>query len=71
MLKEKNNLEKVANNERMINHSALFFKSEDPIIGSHDFLKRFGTLYDLLIDLLSEKIDITKAAKEQNELTKK
>ena len=35
------------------------------------FLKRFGTLYDLLIDLLSEKISPTKALIEQNEMIKK
>ena len=35
------------------------------------FLKRFGTLYDLLIDLLSEKISPTKTLIEQNEMIKK
>ena len=34
-------------------------------------LKEFGTLYDFLIDLLKEKIDISKASKEQSAMIKK
>ena len=30
-----------------------------------DFLKRFGTLYDLLIDLLNEKMSIKRAKQQQ------
>ena len=35
------------------------------------FLKRFGTLHDLLIDLLNEKISTDKAVKEEDEMIKK
>ena len=38
----------------MINYNNLFFEPGDPIIKNFDFLKRFGTLYDLLLDLLNE-----------------
>ena len=34
------------------------------------FLKRFGTLYDLLNDLLNEKISTDKAVKEEDEMIK-
>ena len=34
-------------------------------------MKRFGTLYDFLIDLLNERIGIIKATKEQNEMITK
>ena len=64
-------LRKLASGERMINYNNLFFKTGNPIIDNYDFLKRLGTLYDLLIDLLNEKIGIIKAEKEQNEMTKK
>ena len=33
-------------------------------------MKRFGTLYDFLIDLFKERIDITKVRKEQSEMIK-
>ena len=49
----------------------LFSKTVNSTIDNYDFLKRFGTLYDLLIDLLDEKISISKVAKEQNEMKKK
>ena len=42
------------------------FKIGDPFINNFDFLKSFGTLYDLWIDLLNEKL-----RKEQNEMTEK
>ena len=41
------------------------FKKGCPSI---DFLKKFGTLHDLLIGLLNEKINTLKAAKQQNEM---
>ena len=49
----------------------MFFRSGSPAIDNYDFLKRFGTLYDFLIDLLSEIMDIIKATKEQSEIIKK
>ena len=66
-----NILKKLVDDERMINHKNLFFKSGNPAIDNYDFLKRFGTLFDFLIDLLNEKISYIKAAKEPSELTKK
>ena len=36
-----------------------------------DFIKRFGILYDLLINLLHEKISSLNPAKEQNEMINK
>ena len=41
------------------------------IIDNYDFLERFDTLYDFVIDLLNERIGIIKASKEQNEMIKK
>ena len=39
----------------MINYNNLFFKTGDLSIKNLDYFKRFGTLHDLSIDLLSEK----------------
>ena len=50
--KEENTLQKLADDERNINYKNLLFKSGSPAIDNSDFFKRFGTLYDL-IDLLS------------------
>ena len=47
------------------------FKTGNPKINNFDFLKRFGTLYDLLISSFNEEISTFKAAKEQNEMIKK
>ena len=49
----------------------MFFKTGDPIIKNFDFLKRFGTLYNLLLDLLNQKISSIKVAKVQNEMISK
>ena len=48
----------------------MFFKTGDPIINHFDFLKRFD-MYDLLIDLLNEKISTLETAKEQKEMINK
>ena len=64
-------LKKLANDERMINHNNLLFKTGNPIINNYDFYQKFGTLYDFLIDLLNETISITKAKKEQHEMMTK
>ena len=66
-----NFLKKLARDKRMVNYNNLFFKTGNPTIGNYDFLKRFGTLHNLLIDLLNEKISISKEAKKQNEMRKK
>ena len=62
--KGKDIIKTLAEAERMINCNDLFFKAGNPIIKNFDFLKRCGTLYDLLIDLLKGKISVLKATKE-------
>ena len=69
--KGENILKKLANEERNINYKNLFFKSGSPVLDNYDLFKRFSTLYDLLIDLFSEKIRLSKAAIEQNEMIDK
>ena len=70
-IKGKNILKKRADDERSINYKNLFFKSGSFTTGNHDFFKRFGTLYDLLIDLLNEKICLRKPNIEQSEMIAK
>ena len=41
-----------------------FLNTGNPISKNFDFFKRFGTLYDLLNDLINEKINILNATKE-------
>ena len=68
---EGNILKNLARDERMINYSNLFYKTGDPGIKNFDFLKRFGTLFDLLIDFLNVKTNINKAKQEQKEMINK
>ena len=49
----------------MINYQNLLFKTGNPIIDNFDFFKRFGTLYDLLTDLLNRKISTIKVKKNK------
>ena len=56
-------LKKLSNNERMINYKNLFFRAGNPAIDNYDMLKRFGTFYGLLVDLLNKEIDTIKASK--------
>ena len=49
----------------------MFFKTGNSIIKNFDFLKRFGTFYDLLIGLCNRETSINKAEKEQNEMIEK
>ena len=67
----KNILKKLARDERMINYNSLFFKTGNPVINNFDFLERFGTLYDILLDLRKEKVDTDEALREQNEMITK
>ena len=67
----KNILKKLARDERMINYNSLFFKTGNPVINNFDFLERFGTLYDILLDLRKEKVDTDEALREQNEMISK
>ena len=69
--KGKDIIKNLAKDERMISCNDFFFKTGNLIIKNFDSLKRFDTLYDLLIDLLNEKISILKATKEKNEITSK
>ena len=64
-------LKKLLDDERIINYKNLFFKSGSPAIYNYDFFKRFGTLFDLFYDLISDKLSLKKAAIEQNEMIKK
>ena len=66
-----NIFKKSASDERMLNYNNLFFKTGDPTIKNFNFLKRFGALHDLLIDLINEEINTYKAVKEQNEMINK
>ena len=63
----RNIFKKLGADERMINYGNLFIKAGNPNINNFDFLKQFGTL----IDLLNEKLNILRAAKEQNEMINK
>ena len=67
----KNILKKLARDERMINYNSLFFKTGNPVINNFDFLERFGTLYDILLDLRKEKVDTDEALREQIEMITK
>ena len=66
-IKGRDVLRKVADNENGIKYGNLFFKSGIPTINNYDFLKRLGTLYDFLIDLLNKKTTLKKAVLEQKE----
>ena len=64
-------LKKRARDERIINYNNLLFRTGNPNIGNCNFLKRFGTFYDLLINLFNEEISSKKAAIEQDVLLDK
>ena len=55
----------------MINYKNLFSRIGDPIIKNYDFLKRFGTLHNLFLDLRNKEISTINAAIEQNEMIEK
>ena len=48
----------------------MFFEIDDPVIRSYDFLENFGTLNDLLINLLYENKTILDSSAIQLDLTK-
>ena len=54
----------------MINYQNLFLKTGNPIIDILIFKKILGTLYDLLIHLLTEERSTLKEAKERGEMKK-
>ena len=51
---------KLVRDKRMIYYNNLFFKTGNSSIKNFDFSKRFGILYDLLIDLLNKNISINE-----------
>ena len=67
----KNILIELARDEKLISYNNLLFKTGDPIISNCNFLKTFGALHRLLIDLLSGEISATEAPKEQDKLLDK
>ena len=69
--KRKDILKKFSKDERLINYYNLFFKSGLISVENLDFFKRFGTLYDLLIDLLNEKMSINEVIFDQNRMGNK
>ena len=70
MTKEKVFLINLVNDEGMINHNNLFFKTGNFVIDNYNFLKKFGTLHDVFFDLITEAISIKKAVEEINEMIK-
>ena len=69
--KGKNTLKELANEEGKINYKTFYFKSDSLAIDNYDFLKRFGTLYGLLINLRNEKISLRESGIEQYEMITK
>ena len=55
----------------MINYKNLFFESGNSTISNYDCFKRFETLYNLLINLLNEKMSLIDASIEQIEMITK
>ena len=63
----KNFLKKLAKDEKKIDYNNLFFSIDnEPVAKDVDFLKEFGTLYDLLIYLLGNNKRITISLKDQS-----
>ena len=63
--KGENILKNLVIDKKIINYQNLLFKTGNPIIDNFDFFKRFGTLYDLLTDLLNRKISTIKVKKNK------
>ena len=49
----------------------MIFKTGNPVIKHFEFSKIFGTVYNLLIDLLNEEISTFNSTKEQKEMIEK
>ena len=57
---------KLAKDEKIIDYNNLFFETDDKsALKSADFLKEFGTLYDLLIYLLDNSMKILSSSEDQ------
>ena len=64
-------LKKLAKDVKKIDYSNLFFEIDDKsVVKSADFLKEFGTLYDLLIYLLNNPINLIGSAQFQGDFFK-
>ena len=62
----KNFLKKLAKDEKKIDYNNLFFGIDNQfILQDADFLKEFGTLYDLLIYLLNSSTRILTSAEDE------
>ena len=67
----KNFLKRLAKDEKKIDYNNLFFEIEGKfVVKDADFLKQFGTLYDLLIYLLNNSMRILTSAEDQIKLFK-
>ena len=55
----------------MINYSSLSFKTGNPGIKEFDLFKRFVTMFNLLIDLIKEKITVNEAKQKWKEMIEK
>ena len=59
-------LKKLAKDEKKIDYNNFFFEIEDKFVAKNgDFLKEFGTLYDLLIYLLNNSMRIVISTEDQ------
>ena len=57
---------KLAKDEKIIDYNNLFFETDDKsALKSADYLKEFGTLYDLLIYLLDNSMKIVTSSEDQ------
>ena len=67
----KNFLIKLAKDEKKIDYNNLFFEIDyKSVVKSADFLKKIGTLYDLLIYLLDNPINAVTSAQIQGDFFK-
>ena len=61
-------IKSLSNSEYMINCKNILFKSGNTNIKAFDFLKNFGTLYNLLNSLLNQNMIIDKEEQVQCEM---
>ena len=67
----KNFLTKLAKDEKNIDYNNLFFEIDDKsVVQDVDFLKEIGTLYDLLIYLLDNSINLIDSTQTQLDVFK-
>ena len=71
LIKKETVVKSLANSQYKINYKNLLFKSGDIDVKNVDFLKNFGTLYDLLKSLLNENMTNDEVEQGQYVTTKK